>query len=124
MSFYIKQGCIEANGTFLELLNKSDYLKILLSKIAQNNQKNEETDEFVVVKESQSDILFNDATVELPKPIKNDHEETRHTGDLDLNVYKSYFKEAIGIFGTICIIVLFVASQALIITVDYWVSKW
>jgi ATP-binding cassette subfamily C (CFTR/MRP) protein 4 len=53
-----------------------------------------------------------------------EYDEKRETGAVGWAVYKTYLNAAFGIFGPIVLVFMFVASQGLLLTADYWVSLW
>ncbi len=54
----------------------------------------------------------------------NQFEENKVQGLLDVKTYFDYFRVGGGYFGAITIILIFVISQFLIVSCDYWISYW
>jgi hypothetical protein len=52
------------------------------------------------------------------------YSEKRETGAIKFSVYGFYFKSALGIFGPIIIVFLFLGSRCMLMSSDYWILYW
>jgi hypothetical protein len=60
----------------------------------------------------------------VPLDLLNQYDETRTTGSMSINVYRTYLTNALGLIAPITLLILFSASQALLLSADYWVFNW
>nr|QUF59454.1 ATP-binding cassette transporter Abcc4-1 [Brachionus angularis] len=124
--YVLKQGKIEAEGTYTELLKS--HLSLLSSIEHSDQSKSDEIKEENNIDNDDNQIkeakLISDEIRTKEELIKKEREETTQQGAVSLQSYIAYFTAGAGYFGLIIVGFFFIAAQAMTISADYWLSIW
>lgn len=117
--YLLEDGKVEASGTYQELKTSDSEFTKLLAESKEEERKAEEDfrRKSKVLQESKST-----ETEEENAPTQE--KESRASGSIDWNVYKSYLKAGGSSFMTILLILGFVLSQVFGSATDYFITLW
>ncbi|RNA19404.1 multidrug resistance-associated 4, partial [Brachionus plicatilis] len=122
--FILKNGKIEAEGTYNQLLDS--HLKELscTDKTISGGEFDSSVEDTVDEVEFENKKKLSEDLKLKQELIKKEREEVQQKGAVGWNSYASYFTAGTGYFGLIGVIFLFLAAQAMTISADYWLSIW
>jgi hypothetical protein len=113
------KGCVQAAGSYKDLIACEHVQDILAPEASKENKNsNKQVDHSVKDTEDKKQKEKN-----RDKPDNKENLESRETGNVKMESYGAYFKSA-GLLGPIVVLVLFAASQALLMTSDFCVLAW
>ncbi|KAK5646964.1 hypothetical protein RI129_005428 [Pyrocoelia pectoralis] len=118
----LEGGCVKAQGTFEQLQESGlDFAKLLKSEVDEKEVKREivPAPQFL----RQTSICSTNSFQDISQSFESRNEETTK-GTVTLDIYKSYITAGANWFFVLCIIFLFVASQAASSFGDVFISRW
>ncbi|KAL5283205.1 ABCC4.2 family protein [Megaselia abdita] len=116
----IKDGIIEAQGSYKELLKLGEFEMVSQSYEEQERIRRESFKE----DDDEKSLLDQDDIEELQEVIDEDRQEKHAKGAVSLKVYQLYFRALGSNFYLFVIAFLFIGTRSMLTGIDFFLSRW